>query len=712
MKIQQGLAFLLLLGFVFPSLAQQYQKLPPQVNMATSQQSNPAVSPDGQWLAFTSDRSGMEKLYISERQNGNWQNPRPVDAVNAMFGQALEIDGTCFNYNSSRIYFASYPQGKPAQSDIYYVQKQGSRWQEPQKLPEIINSDAYEGMPSITIDNNKLFFTRDEATVDERDWKDKQCKTLYFAQKGKDGQWKQARNLPSPVNGGCDNSPFILSDNYTLLLSSIRPPKENDAGEVVKERYGGYDLYQSKNLAQRIWSSPSMLDAGKPLDEWHFSATAMHKEAYVAMSMVDDNEPKSQIYRLDLEQAQIGRPVMVMKGNITNLNDETGVQATIDVIRKSTSQVITSYQSRPDGSYYFILPSGEDYMLDITRDNFSHTFLEYDLQKMQEHRVVNKDLQLYGKVSLQLNVFDREIYEPLEGKISVYEKKGMKPLDIQAEMTAPGRFILDLPIGKEYTIQANKKHYNPFAIHLDVTGVVQFDQFKRDMELKPRKRKMEIEVSDEATAENLAVDIIITNLDKNERIVKTAEKNADGKYAVDLREGDAYEIDVKSPKGYAYYNKNVDMDKAMENRKLDAELKPLKAETKLQLKNITFETNSAELNASSFQELERVIELLNNNANIRIEISAHTDDVGSESYNEKLSQSRAQSVVDYLRDNGVTSDQLVSKGYGESRPLVPNNSDENRAKNRRVEIEILEVLEDGTVKQRAESKANIENQEK
>ena len=75
--------------------------------------------------------------------------------------------------------------------------------------------------------------------------------------------------------------------------------------------------------------------------------------------------------------------------------------------------------------------------------------------------------------------------------------------------------------------------------------------------------------------------------------------------------------------------------------------------------------------------------------NIKIEIAGHTDSDGSESFNQKLSQSRVETVKGRLISRGVNANRLTAKGYGETKPLVPNTTDENKQKNRRVEIIIL-----------------------
>ena len=107
------------------------------------------------------------------------------------------------------------------------------------------------------------------------------------------------------------------------------------------------------------------------------------------------------------------------------------------------------------------------------------------------------------------------------------------------------------------------------------------------------------------------------------------------------------------------------------------------------LDHINFASNSHDLEASSFTTLDRVIELLQNNPGMSIEISAHTDDVGDAAYNLKLSERRALTIVRYLTKKGIPVQRMRPTGYGETRPLVSNDSEKNRAINRRVELQVL-----------------------
>lgn len=109
----------------------------------------------------------------------------------------------------------------------------------------------------------------------------------------------------------------------------------------------------------------------------------------------------------------------------------------------------------------------------------------------------------------------------------------------------------------------------------------------------------------------------------------------------------------------------------------------------LTIKNIQFEFNSAALTKDSKAGIEKIAELLQSHPEFDAELAGHTDNVGNESYNQKLSADRANAVRDALINIGVKSDRLTAKGYGSSQPLVPNDSEENRAKNRRTELIIL-----------------------
>jgi OOP family OmpA-OmpF porin len=108
------------------------------------------------------------------------------------------------------------------------------------------------------------------------------------------------------------------------------------------------------------------------------------------------------------------------------------------------------------------------------------------------------------------------------------------------------------------------------------------------------------------------------------------------------------------------------------------------------LEDVQFELNSSDLTASSSESLDKVVGKMNEYPDLRIEIQAHTDSMGEAAYNQSLSEKRAKSVRDYLVGKGIASSRMEVKGYGESEPIADNGTREGRAKNRRVELEVID----------------------
>lgn len=115
----------------------------------------------------------------------------------------------------------------------------------------------------------------------------------------------------------------------------------------------------------------------------------------------------------------------------------------------------------------------------------------------------------------------------------------------------------------------------------------------------------------------------------------------------------------------------------------------LKKGAKITLRGINFDTGKATIRPDSYPILDEGVTLLKDNPKVRVEIQGHTDSVGSESYNQRLSEARAQSVVNYLTQRGIEAARLVGKGYGESMPVAPNTTKDGRARNRRIDFLIL-----------------------
>ena len=204
-------------------------------------------------------------------------------------------------------------------------------------------------------------------------------------------------------------------------------------------------------------------------------------------------------------------------------------------------------------------------------------------------------------------------------------------------------------------------------------------------------------ITDQQTHDSLEADIQIIDNDSNMVIGELTSNAKTGKYLVSLPSGRNYGINVKKD-GYLFHSENFDIPGSEKYKEIEMniELKKVKVGEKIVLKNTFFDYNKATLRPASIAELERLYQLLIKHSSLKIEISGHTDNQGSEEYNLKLSKRRAQSVVDYLINKGIDKNRLKATGYGSTKPLAPNenpdgsDNPQGRQLNRRTEFEVLE----------------------
>ena len=171
-----------------------------------------------------------------------------------------------------------------------------------------------------------------------------------------------------------------------------------------------------------------------------------------------------------------------------------------------------------------------------------------------------------------------------------------------------------------------------------------------------------------------------------------ARSNAEtGEYSIVLPAGKVYGY-LAQADGYISVNQNLDLTKDNKYREIKQNLYlvPVEKGQKISINNIFFETNKWELLVASFSELDRILEFLKKNKDIKIKIEGHTDNIGTDKYNEKLSLLRASSVVDYFIKKGIDKSRIIVVGAGSKSPIASNKDEFGRSQNRRVEMTIME----------------------
>ncbi|MFY0607906.1 MAG: PD40 domain-containing protein [Cyclobacteriaceae bacterium] len=660
----------------------------------------PSISADGRTMIIESNRNGRYQLFDSRLVDGKWTEPRSIEAINNYADSTDLVGGPSISFDGNTLFFFASFRGGLGSEDIYYSIRDGENWSEPKNIGAPINSRGYEGFPSISADGKTMFFVRQNfEQIEDKDlaeaWGNRARYAIYMSKKEGDG-WGEPELLPTPINNISEKAPRIMADNRTLIFAS-----EREGGQ------GDYDLYQTRLTEIGDWTNPIALEyVNTNLADQFSSISAQGDLLYY---VYDGSEINSVEIPYQLRQFKN----IIIQGYITDGKTNAGIAAEIVVSDAFTSSEIMSISNNPnDGRYTVVLAVGGNYNIEIKKEGYSSKSLFFDLIDETEYKEIEQDIQLYNTASLNLNIYDGDLFEPVQANIKVKEP-GSSTFFMEVENNPSGRITLDLPLGKQYEIIVDKENFDSKFFTLDVSHLVVYPEFIRDVEMLPHKRNLQINVADLVNNGKVRSKVRIRNRNRDEVI------EVNGNETVALRVGDRYEIEATSDQGYAFNSTVIDVKQDVTEitsndgetgssvtiaadggedggggeavASLKLALQPLLVGANLTLKDILFESNSDQLNEVSFKELARVVELMKQNPGMKVEIAAHSDDVGSAAYNAALSNRRAQSAVRFLIEQNISKDRFTAKGYGESQPIVPNDTEENKAKNRRIVLKILSI---------------------
>jgi outer membrane protein OmpA-like peptidoglycan-associated protein len=198
-------------------------------------------------------------------------------------------------------------------------------------------------------------------------------------------------------------------------------------------------------------------------------------------------------------------------------------------------------------------------------------------------------------------------------------------------------------------------------------------------------------VYDSKTKKRLQAKFELIDLSTSDIIAQSSSDAVTGEFMVSLPSDRNYALNV-SRDGYLFYSENFELKGDFSKLKpfiKDVYLQPIEAGSIVILRNIFFDFDKFDLKPESLVELNRLFDLLKKNPALKIEIGGHTDNKGTAEYNQRLSESRSRSVYDFLVNKGIDKNRLSYKGYGLTKPIDTNDTDEGRANNRRTEFKVV-----------------------
>lgn len=238
-------------------------------------------------------------------------------------------------------------------------------------------------------------------------------------------------------------------------------------------------------------------------------------------------------------------------------------------------------------------------------------------------------------------------------------------------------------------VASNGIHAYYASDRADSRGGLDLYKFDLRPDIRPAKTLyVKGHVFDAATKKGIPGTVELTD-DDNQQLITRVQTDETGHYFITLPTGKDYTFTVNR-KGYLFYSDVYALSgkPADTTYQKDIPLQPITINSTVILKNIQFASNSYELAAVSRIELAKLIDLMGENPAMHIQVSGHTDNTGDPAQNLKLSANRAKAVADYLVSKGIDAKRITSKGFGATKPIAGNDTEEGKAQNRRTEFTV------------------------
>lgn len=586
------------------------------------------------------DNQNQLGLFSAHWNDGAWEKIQPFKYNSTEYSittPALSPDG-------NRLYFASNMPGGFGGADLYYCDLKDGDWQAPVNLGSNINSTGNESYP-FQSESEILYFASDG-------WVGLGKKDLYYT-KQVDGDWIIPVHMDAHINSKADDFALITDRNGEEGYFSSNRKKSDDIFRFVTDIHSFYncDSLQKNHYCFLFYDEGFMDVDSLPLGyEWSFG-------------------DGSKIKGIEAEHCFPG------PGNYT---------VELNIVDNNT------------GNTFFTQSSYEVEIEDAVQPFINSPDLDL-LDQPIEFSGLKTNLPL-----LEINEYYWDYGDGTKAKGSVtthtYEKKGSYTvqLGVTGKKDSTGYMPKECVYKQIIIMEDNQELATYLARQQGVLEEMPATETSESSAVNP------LYSMDEALDKEAVFRVEVLTSDTRLNIDTTLFDPLRGAYDISevyLREDSLYSYTVGEATSvlgtYSVYNDVV--SKGYENASVKSYVLADLAEEELleltssfgEFSDAYFEFDDFRIVEASYPILDRIKVIMMKYPGIQLEIAAHTDNMGSFEYNTNLSQKRAQSMVDYLVKQGVEEYRLVGKGYGESRPITSNTTEEGRSINRRVEFIIL-----------------------
>jgi len=403
------------------------------------------------------------------------------------------------------------------------------------------------------------------------------------------------------------------------------------------------------------------------------------------------NDSKVNFHRNTSVEKTPAAAARYIKGKVMNLDNNAPANNLPLTLVSSKGQTISTTMTNENGEY-MLANAGEDIYTIVARSG--------------QVTLYPCAIQASGMADTEHNMsLSTKEFAFMEGAISasrsgkgvahalvrIIDSKGA--VMAQTSTSKNGCYRFTVRIGENVTQYITHQWYKPYQSTFDVVAAA-------GAAMKVNAAMMDNDQM--ATVEGKVTDALnkapitgaaIVLCDAQGRELARSVANEMGHYTLSVPVG-SYKLLV-SPHGFFYASSVFDLTQESLRLKHDHNfaLRPLDAGQTIILNGVYFRAGDGRLEEASFRALQQVFHVLDDNAELLVEIAGHTDGDGVDAVNLRLSQARAQSVVSYLAQLGISPQRMLAKGYGETKPVAANDTPANKAQNNRIELTIVGALQ-------------------
>ncbi|HOY05661.1 MAG TPA: OmpA family protein [Saprospiraceae bacterium] len=558
--------------------------------------------------------------------------------------------------------------------------------------PEIFSKElssigAHEGPVCFDRTTETVYFSRN-AVIGGKDKfaKDKTQKTRIYSSKKVNGVWSEPEPLPFNNNEFDDFHPAISIDGDKLFFASNRP------GSL-----GSTDIYVAYKVGDS-WSEPVNLGAGvNTKGREAFPFIHADNTLYFASDATEGGQGGFDMYYALMENNQWTKPVNLGSpfntsgddfGLIVDLNKINGYYSTNGSGGKGGDEIFSFHTENGNLDDYLLqnqrVPDRNlDIKVVVTDKASGAAISDADAQVLNydANNVIGRD-EAGNLITIQ-NVNGQDVIK------SMAPDKG-----INGVTDGKGRFSTEVKPGN-YVIIVSKKGYQTKQIRLSISkpGNEVALQLERSSNAAPGKVQWTPSAFNYVTNAPLSGAMFVLTDENGKQDTVVADANGMVDYYLDTNK--KYKVDLYQA-GRIIGSTEVDTHGAVPGQPLmqNISVAPLLPGTIVELPNIYYNFNDATLRPDGRKDLDLVVSLMRQQPSITVELASHTDCRGNGTYNQQLSQRRADGVVEYMVSRGVERERLKPVGYGESEPRNicqdgVNCTEQEHARNRRTEVRIL-----------------------